>query len=294
MPRLSASAPHMLLLLAALASARAAPAQEIAAVLTSKAGPYQAAYEGFAGAIGREVSVIDLYGRRLPGSGARVIVTFGGEAALQSYPKSSTLIVCLAPGLGDRLPHSGEYAIVAMTPAPERLLSELRRLQPGLAKLGILKKSPAAKPYIEGLERAGAAAGVRILSPSTSGKDGVPGALRELVAAGADAVWLSPDPALVTPENFQMILQFSRDRRVPFYVPTRGLAAAGAAASVHVDDLAGGRAAADLARRALANESLPRLVHPSETRITVNLRAAEKAGLKIDAKTLGSGVEVLP
>jgi len=293
MPVFRSAAPCVLLLLAALAAARPAAAGEIAAVLSSKAGPYDAAYKAFAAALGREVPVVTLP-RRLPDDGTRVIVAFGGEAALQAYPKGTIVIACLAPGLADWQPRVRDFAIVTMRPAPERLLSELKRLQPGLSKLGVLMQGAAAKLYIEGLERAGAIAGVKILSPPADGKNGVPGALRALSAAGADAVWLSPNPNLVTPENFQTITQFSWDHDVPFYAPTRGLAVAGAAASVFVAHEEQGRAAADVARRALAGEAVPHLVHPAGTRIAVNRASAAKAGLKIVIETLGAGVEALP
>jgi len=69
---------------------------------------------------------------------------------------------------------------------------------------------------------------------------GVPDALRTLVTATVDALWLPPDPRVVTPQTFQTIVQFTFDNHLPFYASTRGLTA-------------------DLARRALGpgGEALP-------------------------------------
>ncbi|UPT73689.1 MAG: hypothetical protein M0D55_17830 [Elusimicrobiota bacterium] len=94
------------LVLAALLSACPARAQEVAAVLTSAAGPYQAAFESFQKALGRRVPFWRLPAPR-PGSAARarVIVAFGGEAATQDYGEGAALIACMAPGLAGRLRH---------------------------------------------------------------------------------------------------------------------------------------------------------------------------------------------
>jgi hypothetical protein len=293
MIRPRAAATPALLLYAALAAAPAAPAQEVLAVLSSAPGPYQGAFDGFVKALGREASSVRLPSR-LPSAAARVVVAFGGEAALQAYPESATLIACLAPGLQGRVRHRGPFVFVTMKPAPARLLSELRRLQPGLRRLGVLSKGRDTASYIDDLRRAGAPLGIEIAAPTPSGDGGVPGALRALLAAKADSFWLAPDPSLATPENFQAMKQFSWDNSLPFYAPTRGLAAAGAAASVSVAAEEEGRLAAELARRVLAGEELPGLVYPAKTEITVNLRSARNAGLDIRREALGKDIEVLP
>lgn len=287
-----AAGPPALLLFAALAAASPAAAQEVAAVLSPAPGPYQAALDGFLRAFGREISPIRLPAR-LPARGARVVVAFGGEAALQAYRDDAVLIACLSPGLGARLRHRGPFALVSMKPSPGRLLAELRRLQPGLRRLGVLSDGSDAEGYVAELRRAGSALGLEVLAPRAAGPNGVPSALRSLRAAGADAVWLAPDPRLATPENFQTIRQFSWDNRVPFYAPTRGLAVAGAAASVSAGADEQGRLAADLALRALAGEELPEVVYPARTSIAVNLESARSAGLAVTAESLGKDIEVL-
>lgn len=292
MIRPRAVAPPALLLYAALAAAPSAPAQEVMAVLSSAPGPYQAAFDAFVKALGREASAVRLPARPAA-SAARIVVAFGGEAALQDYPESATLIACLAPGLHSRVRHRGAFVYVALKPAPASLLSGLRRVQPGLKRLGVLSRSRDTDSYLDDLRRAGAPLGIEIVAPRSAGDDGLPGALRALVAAKADAFWLAPDPSLATPENFQAMKQFSWDNALPFYAPTRGLAVSGAAASVSVGVGEEGRMAAELARRALAGEELPGLVYPSKTDITINLRSARNAGLEIRPEALEKDVEVL-
>ncbi|MDD5302810.1 MAG: hypothetical protein PHS14_06830, partial [Elusimicrobia bacterium] len=187
MSRSRAAAPLSLLLFAQLAAAPPSAAQEVVAVLSSAAGPYQAAFDGFAKALGREVAAVRLPGR-LPAGSARpgVFVAFGGEAAVQPYPENSTLIACLAPGLPARLRHQGPFVFVTMKPAPARLLSELRRLQPGLKRLAVLSHARDTEQYLADLKRAASALGVEIIALPAAGPDGVPDALRALLAAKAD------------------------------------------------------------------------------------------------------------
>lgn len=286
-----AAAPPLLLLLATVAAA--APAvPEVVAVLSGAPGPYQDAFEGFIKEFGREVPTVRLP-EQVSAAGAGVIVAFGGEASVQPYPDGATVISCLAPGLKTRPRHRGPFVRVTMKPPARRLLAELRRLQPGLKRLAVLSRALDTGGYAAELRRAGAALGILILAPPVSGGGEVPGALRDAFKAGADAVWLAPDPSLVTPETFQTIKRFSWDNNLPFYAPSRGLAVAGAAAAVSVSPAEQGREAAILARRALAGERLPDFVYPEKTELTVNLESAIKAGLDIRPEALGQDVHLI-
>lgn len=287
-----AAAPPLLLLIAAMAAAPSSAAREVVAVLSGAPGPYQDAFAGFTREFGREVPTVRLPDR-VTAAGASVIVAFGGAAAVQPYPKGATLVVCLAPGLKTRSSHRGPVVRVMMKPPAGKLLLELLRLQPGLKRLAVLSRGLDTDAYAAELKHAGAALGMEILIPAASGPDGVAGALRAGHQAGADAVWLAPDPLLVTPANFETIKRFSWDNRLPFYAPSRGLAVAGAAAAVSVSPAEQGRQTAILALRALAGRSLPEFVYPEKTEITVNLESALKSGLVIKPEALAKGAEVI-
>lgn len=273
----------------------ALPAQEVVAVVSSAPGPYQAAYASFAAAFGGPFATV-----RLPAaspsapSGTLVVVSFGGEAALTEHPPDVFVIACLAPGLGERTLDRGRASYVAMKPPPVRLLSELRRVQPGLRRLGVLVHGRDTAHYLVELRRAGEALGVEIVAARVRRAELLPDALRDLLPKKVDAVWLPPEPGLVTPDAFETLARFSWDNRIPFYAPTRGLAAAGASAAVFVPVDEIGRVAGDLARRALAGERLPRWVYPERTKLAINPASAKKAGLAIPDSALLAGDEVLP
>lgn len=261
----------------------------------SAPGPYQSAFDAFAAAFGRPYTTVRLPQR--PSSGGtppRVVVAFGSEAALESYPSGAVLIVCVAPGVTERLAHRGRVVYLSIKPMPEKLLTEVKRVQPGLKRLAVLSRGREAKSYLAALQRAGAARGVEIVQPRVGAPEDLPDALRTLLPRKADAIWLAPDPSLVTPENFQTILQFSQDNRLPFYAPTRGLAVAGASAAVSIPPEETGRVAADLARRTLDGEKIPERVYLERIKVTVNPSSAKKSGLEIPSGALGPADEVLP
>lgn len=287
-----AAAPPLLLLLAALSAPPSTAAREVIAVLSGAPGPYQDAFEGFTKEFGARVPTVRLP-ERVSAAGVSVIVAFGGEAAVQPHPDGAIVIACLAPGLKTRPRHRGPFVRVMMKPPARKLLAELRRLQPGLKRLAVLSHALDTGGYIAELRRAGAPLGILILAPPVSAGGDVPKALRDAFEAGADGVWLAPDPRLVTPETFQAIRRFSWDNGLPFYAPSRGLAVAGAAASVSVSPAEQGRETAILARRALAGERLPEFVYPQKTELTVNLESAIKAGLDVRPEVLGKDIHVI-
>jgi len=267
-------------------------AHETVAVLSSASGSYQAAFDGFAAGF---KDFVPSY--RLPdqtpetGGDTRVVVAFGGEAAARRYPERSTMIVCLAPGLADS-EIRGRYVRVDMKPAVEPFLAKLRLVQPRLARLAVLWNSENTSEYLKELKRAGAPLGITVYSLRVDAPAQIPDLLRSQVGK-IDALWLAPDPRLITPQTFQTVKQFSWDNDVPFYAPTAGLAAAGASAAVSVSPAALGREAAELAKLALTGAELPKVVFPADARLTVNLESARKAGLSPDPAALGEDVTVI-
>jgi putative ABC transport system substrate-binding protein len=269
-------------------------AETAVAVLSEAGGAYQAAYGGFVEGFGEAVPTYRLPDHPpLIDAATRVVVAFGSDAAVRRYPEHTLVIVCVAPGMPRAPRRSGRLVFLTMKPPAETLLKKLRDLQPGLSRLAVLWNSEETGSYLRELERAAPALPVRVISMRVGDRADVPDALRAQVGK-IDALWLAPDPALVTPETFRTIKQFSWDNKIPFYAPTAGLVAAGAAASVSVSPRELGRQAAKLARRALAGEVLPAVVFPDNAELTVNAESAGKAGLSVSPETLGKNVKAAP
>ncbi|MFI5361022.1 MAG: ABC transporter substrate binding protein [Elusimicrobiota bacterium] len=268
-------------------------AQEIVAVLSAAPGPYEAAYDSFQKSFGSAVPAFRLPKERIElGPKTRVVVAFGGEAAVQAYPKNVTVIACLAPGLSESSPHAGPFVFVAMKPPAPVLLMQMKRLQPRLKRLTVLWNAAYTGSYLNDLRSAAAAQGIEIDAVRIADPGGVPDALRGL-APKPDALWLAPDPELINPVSFQTIKQFSWDNGIPFYAPTAGLTAAGAAAAVSITPQEIGREDADLSRQALTGKALPDFAVSNTAELTVNPESAAKAGLKLTPEALGPDVRVI-
>ncbi|MFI5363448.1 MAG: ABC transporter substrate binding protein [Elusimicrobiota bacterium] len=281
-------------LFAAAALTCAAAAQEVVAVVSSPPGPYEAAYAGFQRNFGSPVAVYHLPGEKPAiGPRTRVVVAFGGEAVVLPYPKRVTVIACLAPGVPDYYIRQGSFAFVAMKPQASALLAQMQKLQPKLKRLAVLWNTDITGRYLEELRGIAGAQGIETELVRVADVSGLPDALRSL-SPKPDALWLAPDPTLVTPESFQTIKQFSWDSGIPFYAPTSGLAAAGAAAAVSISASETGRAAATLALRALAGTPLPEISYVENAELTVNRQSSAKSGLVLTPEVLSRADKVLP
>lgn len=265
----------------------------VVAVLGHVSGPYKAAFDAFTREFGSVATYRLAAGAPAIGPQTRVVVAFGGDAAERRYPREATVIACLAPGVPDSSSREGGFVFIAMKPPPGVLLARLRTLQPRLKRLAVLWDAAYTGEFLSELKVVAAKQGVEIDSVRVAGVAGVPNALRSLTPK-PDALWLAPDPGLITPESFQTIKQYSWDNSIPFYAPTAGLAAAGADAAVSVSPEEMGRLAAELSRRALGGETLPQIAFSTKTVLTVNLRSAAKSGLKVPAAALAGADKVIP
>lgn len=275
----------------ALLTLAAAPvrAQDLVAVLSSDSVYYREAFEGFFEALGRAVPAFTLPEEPRVGR-ARVVAAFGSRATLQAYPAGTVVVHSLA--LGVQPPAGGRTVAVWAMPAPEAVLEGMRRVQPGLRRLGVYWSSPGMRPYLERLRRAARAAGVRLVIERLGGPDGLPDALRRS-AGRVDALWVPSDPLLLDARSFETLCGFSSGNRVPFYVSAHGLAEKGAAASFSVGFREVGRLQAAAARQALEGGA-PEAVYPPVAETTVNLTAARAAGLEVPEEALRSARKVVP
>lgn len=281
---------------AALAAGAAAPcpAQEVVAVLGSDMRPYHQAYEGFQASFGKEVPVLELRDEILVPKQAKVVVAFGGRAAAKGYPARVTLVYGMAPGMeigADT--HDGKSIRIHMEPAPAVVLARLLELQPRLKKLAFLWSSGGFASFSRAVKKAGAAASVDVSSVRLENSQRLPETLRGLKDP-VDAIWLPADPTLVTPQNFEVIRQFSYGKHIAFYAPTEGLVERGATASVSVGYGQIGSAAAETARSVLAGGDVPSDIYVKESEVSVNLTAAKEIALVIPAEALKKAHKIFP
>ena len=269
---------------------------DVLAVLSSEMGPYQEAFSGFQEAFGQSVEVKHLAAGPLRFRGQpRLVVTFGGKAAVQKYPEGSILIYCMAPGTFVSLSdHPGVSVDVSMMPKPGDMLHKLKEMQPAMKRLGVLWLSPSFEVYAQGLRRASGSESVDILAEKLAKADGLPDRLRSL-QGHVDALWLPPDPLLLAnTANIVIIAQFSFANHIPLYSAVPGLTEQGAVASLSSSYREIGHAAGRAALEALSGRPLPLEVYPETSDAIVNPQAAAKSGITLPQSVLDHAQKVQP
>ncbi len=266
----------MLLALVALLGPALADAASVIAVLSADHGVYRRAYDGFAAAFGQGVPMRLASGDGSLDADTRVVLAVGGRAARRSYPPGVSVVYLLTPPIEV---DSGrpESTHVRAVPRPQDLLARIKSVQPKARTLAVLWSQAAYRGYVSELVAQGDQSGIKVLSLPSDSSD-LPRALH-LAEGRADALWLAPDPLLVTPANFRMIGKFADGAKIVFYAPTADLVQEGATAAVAVTPEEMGRSAADIVRGLLAGHPEPPEVFGERVQVTVDGERAAAAGL---------------
>ena len=215
-------------------------------------------------------------------------MAFGAKAAALDYPRGASVIALIAPGFSPRAGRT--FTIISSLPEPGQAAAAYKKLQPALSRLAVIHLSPGPTAYLADLAAACKRLGIEMISVPLASPADFPPALRAL-RGRADALWLLPEPALITRTSLSVLTEFSCAAKLPFYAPSPGLAELGAAASFAPDlaDTAG--AAAGALQRSLAREKLPPVIYVPRSRLWVNKAFAEKCGFQLN---LSAPAEVNP
>jgi hypothetical protein len=236
-------------LLAAGASVRAG---EIVVVLPdAPIAPYAEAFKGVCDALGAcPDSLAPENADALPPE-ARVVIALGGRAARLRYPPRVALVTALTPGYEARSrPSEGAVTRVRLTFAPDEFVRRVLSLKPGARRVVLLWSEPASGRFADAVRLAAGPLGLEAAPVRVESPEELPALLRSLVPA--DALWLSPDPTLVTPMTFEATSEYARSRRIAFFASAPGLTSRGAAPGLAPDFRDAGLRAASAARDALA------------------------------------------
>lgn len=278
------------LLVLAATGARAA---RVHVLLSADSAPYREAWEGVREELGADARMSVAGDGAVPGA-VRLLVAFGAKASIQEARARARLVISMAPSVAAARPEREPALRVCMTPAPAETLARIKAIQPGLRRLGFAWSSDFyGKHYLALLRGTASSLGVEIVAVDARDEDAVPAQLRALHGT-VDALWLPPDPLLLSERSFLLFRDFSSANRVPLYAPMPGLAERGAVASIGVSFRSIGREAGRVAARALRDEAVPAVSFPSPAETVINRDAAAKAGLELDPAVLRSAARTLP
>ena len=266
---------------------------------------YQAPIPAFEKALGRPVQIHHLDGDRkramkvadqLQGDRPTLIFALGAKAAwLASSELPGVPLVHAAVLDPARYGVEGAFVTgVGMELPPDLILSQFQLFAPEVRRLGIIvwqgNKNPQIDQAIEAARRAGYEVVARRVTRTRDVRRGFAHLRRQI-----DALWLLPDPVVVTPQNFRSLRDETLRARIPLLVYSEQLVRAGAFMCVAPDWDGVGRQAADLANRILAGTTADaiRPVAPDTPRVLVNADTVEALGLPMDEVMLDFVDEVV-
>lgn len=195
---------------------------------------------------------------------------------------------------------SGDPAAVQAAVAPEKwarvtgaaalppeasVIRLVGRLLPEITTLGILFVSSEPDSIFSKTQAVDAAteAGLGVTAMSVEMTVGVAASTRQLLAAGAEALYVTPSNLLA--EEFTVVMQIADEAGVPVFTTREKLTRKGALASYEVDYGENGRRAGQLALKVLNGESPARLPVSVETvyRLSINAKTADRLGISLPA-----------
>lgn len=239
--------------------------------------------------------------RKAIGVGADLIVTYGAPASLAAKKESRNVPVLFADvydpvALGivkDLIVPGGDITGVSGKTPLETLVKAYGEIQPA-KKMGVLFSSDdkGSALQVNQLEAIAGSQGFKILKQDVKSADGVSGALNAL-AGQVDCLFASESALL----NLRMdeILNFSTQSKIPVLSQTPGLSDRGALITLEADPSEQGQLIAVYALQILSGKkahTLP-VFTPKKISLVINLKVAEKLGLKVPFQALSMATRVI-
>jgi len=266
---------------------------DVAVMLSDDLPAYHAPVQTFGDALGRPYHVYDLRGdearalsiaERMKRDPPPLIFALGAKAAwVAARQLPDVPLVYAMVQSPDRYGLDGARVTgIAMNLPMDTVISQIQVILPDVRSLGLLTSPGQATTLVPAAQEAAAKAGIEL-------RPEVVGDARELrraltrLRSGVDALWLAPDPELLTPTNFRLIRDAAVRARQPLLTGSETLVRAGALMCVTPDSVEVGIQAAHLATTLLAPEGeVPSPIQPEHPRVVLNLDTLEALGLKLD------------
>lgn len=298
---LSAIAVAMLLAASAVPAARE---YRVLVIISGDLPQYTAPAEAFIAAHQGEARVVDVGDskengrRRIEQAVAKApvdaVFAVGAKAvwmakeALPDLPRTFAMVIDREQyGLGAK--ESG----VSLEMPVDALLTRFKLLLPGLERLGLIASDQASQTAVERAREAARELGIELVVERVRFSDGVPGAYRR-IRSEISALWMMPDPVVVTHDNFRYLADRTKHDRVAFLAFSENFVRAGALLSVSPDYATMGSQAAALLHRHLDSPGVEPVVQPPiGSSLVVNAETARELGISVDATLLGFADEVI-
>lgn len=221
-----------------------------------------------------------------------LVVAVGGEAlaAVQDLKCPIVYLLVANPdAIGGPRPN---ITGLKMTPGPRPQLTAIKSAFPTVKRIGLLFNPATSTDFVSLAE--GAAQGLAlslVKIPASSDREAI--LLMDDLSAELDAIWLRPDPALISPTLLKALALVSLERRIPLLAFAPKYLEFGAAMAIYSSPEQLGRQAADLVKRLLSDPSAGATKPEDGREVTVlaNERIIQKLGLTFKPLTTPEGQE---
>jgi putative ABC transport system substrate-binding protein len=184
---------------------------------------------------------------------------------------------------------------VKLEVAPAQQLSAIRQMDGHAKRVGVIYEPKASGAFLEEAFKAAGNLGLTLVARRVTDARGVRAALEE-IADGIDALWLMPDPRLISAEMFNYLLVFTLERKIALFGFLDSFTQAGALASIAPDYQEIGRRAASMASELNGRAPAARLPVPppvfSPAVISVNVKTARRLGIEIPQSAISKAKQV--
>jgi putative ABC transport system substrate-binding protein len=259
---------------------------------------YEAPITAFREVASMQVTEIDIAGSREKGTALlkstasqtqpTAVFALGAKAAYLSKQLMPDTPVVFAMVLGWKN-YGLEGALttgVAVEIPDDVLLTRFKLILPGLKRLGVICGEHTC-PLIEQTARPAAEQlGIELVIAPVAHHQAVPGAYRR-IRTSIDALWMVPDPLVITRDNFSYLSSRTRHDDVAFLAFSENFVEAGALLSVAPSYATMGAQAAVLVNKMLASKGeAPPVQNPLGSTLVINAETADDLGISMDSATL--------
>lgn len=206
--------------------------------------------------------------------------------ALKNFPKNriifSSVINWRLFNLTDQT-----YSVAAQVPI-ETQITLFKFIFPSISRIGIVYSPKYNQAWFEEAEEIAQEFGLHLIGLPYKEKTSVNKLFDKLFPI-VDAIWLIPDPAVITRDSFFEIIRKSTDSKKPILTYSESFVENGASLAISVDNKTTGRQAALLAKRLINNETIEtRAQMPAGSSISMNMKKVKEIGLKLNTDALGN------
>lgn len=291
-------AASLLFLMQTQGQSRAASPARVVIVTDGRVAQYREALNAAKTAL-QNPPVLELaaadFGAQLQSAAPAVVLAIGQraiQAVIGSQPQLP-VVYCMVPG--GAAPTARTVTGVRLEVQPEQQLALLRRVHPDVKRIGVLYDPRSFGSFVAEASKAAGAAGISLVLRPVGDGMAVRTLLGQLIDS-VDALWLLPDPGLITADMFNFLLVYTLEHKVALFGFFDSLTRAGALASVSPDYPQIGKLAARLAAEIAAKPAESRLPLPpvqwSPGTLSINANTAQQLGIELSSEAQAKASQV--